>query len=106
MVDCQDPLSMGLFSLEYWSSLPFSSPGDLPDPESEPGSSALQADSLPSEPPGQALKNIGVGCHALLQGIVLTQGSSRCLLYLLPWQACSLALNHPESTLRFGIVVF
>ena len=31
----------------------FSSPGDLPDPEVEPGSSVLQADSLPSEPPGK-----------------------------------------------------
>ena len=86
--------------------MPFSSPGGLPDPGSEPSSSALQADSLPSEPPGQALKNTGVGCHALLQGIFLTQGSSLCLPCLLPWQVGSLALNHPESTLRFGIVVF
>ena len=36
---------------EYWSGLPFPSPGDLPDPGIEPGSPALQADSLPSEPP-------------------------------------------------------
>ena len=38
---------------EYWSGLPFPSPGDLPDPAMEPGSPALQADSLASEPPGQ-----------------------------------------------------
>ena len=38
---------------EYWSWLPFPSPGDLPNPGNEPGSPALQADSLPSEPPGQ-----------------------------------------------------
>ena len=38
------------FSLEaYWSGLPFPSPGDLPDTGIEPGSPALQADSLPSE---------------------------------------------------------
>ena len=37
---------------EYWSGFPFLSPGDLPDPGIEPGSPALQADSLPSEPPG------------------------------------------------------
>ena len=37
---------------EYWSGLPFLSPGDLPDPGIKPGSLALQADSLPSEPPG------------------------------------------------------
>ena len=40
---------------EYWSGLPFPSPGDLPDPGIEPGSPTLQADSLPSEP--QAIKN-------------------------------------------------
>ena len=38
---------------EYWSGLPFPSPGDLPDPGIIPGSPALQADSLPSEPPGK-----------------------------------------------------
>ena len=37
---------------EYWSELPFSSPGDLPNPGIEPWSPALQADSLLSEPPG------------------------------------------------------
>ena len=37
---------------EYWSGLPFPSPGDLPNPGIEPQSPALQADSLPSEPPG------------------------------------------------------
>ena len=36
-----------------WSGLPFPSPGDLPDPEIEPGSPALQADSLPPEPLGK-----------------------------------------------------
>ena len=36
---------------EYWSGLPFPSPGDLPDSGIEPGSSALQADTLLSEPP-------------------------------------------------------
>ena len=37
---------------EYWSGLPFLSPGDLPNSGIEPGSLALQADALPSEPPG------------------------------------------------------
>ena len=40
---------------EYWSGLPFSSPGDLPDPGMEPKSPALQADSLLSEPPGKPI---------------------------------------------------
>ena len=40
---------------EYWSGLPFPSPGDLPNPGIEPGFPALQADALPSEPPGKPL---------------------------------------------------
>ena len=46
---CQVPLSMGFFRQECWSGLPFPSPGALPDPGIEPGSPALQADSLPTE---------------------------------------------------------
>ena len=38
---------------EYWNGLPFPFPGDLPDSRVEPGSPALQADSLPSELPGK-----------------------------------------------------
>ena len=49
----QAPPSMGCFRQEYWSGLPFPSPGDLPNPGIEPRSSALQADSLPSESPGK-----------------------------------------------------
>ena len=45
----QAPLSMGFSRHEYWSGLPFPSPGDLPDPGIEPGSPALQADALPPE---------------------------------------------------------
>ena len=46
----QPPPSMGFSRQEYWSGLPFPSPGDLPDPGIEP---ALQADILTSEPPGK-----------------------------------------------------
>ena len=52
-VACQAPLFMGLSRQEYWSGLPFPSPGHLPDPVIEPGSPTLQADSLPSELPGK-----------------------------------------------------
>ena len=41
---------------EYWAELPFASPGDLPKRGIEPESPALQADSLPSEPPGKYKK--------------------------------------------------
>ena len=47
------PLSMELSRQEYWSGLPFPSPGDLPNPGIEPRSPALRADALPSEPPGK-----------------------------------------------------
>ena len=46
----QGPLSMGFPRQEYWSGLPLPSPGDLPDPGTEPKSPVLQADSLLSEP--------------------------------------------------------
>ena len=49
----QAPLSMGFSRQEYWNGLPFPSPGDLPDPGIEPGSPALQADTLSSEPLGK-----------------------------------------------------
>ena len=49
----QAALSMEFSRQEYWGGLPFPSPGDIPDPGTEPASPALQADSLPSEPPGK-----------------------------------------------------
>ena len=52
----QVPLSMGFSRQEYWSGLLFPSPGDLPDPGIEPRSPALQADALPSEPPGKPIQ--------------------------------------------------
>ena len=47
----QAPQSMEFSRQEYWSGLPFHSPGDLPNPGIEPRSPALQMDFLPSEPP-------------------------------------------------------
>ena len=52
-VACQAPLSMQFSRQEYQSRLPFPSLGDLPDPGVESRSPTLQADSLPSEPPGK-----------------------------------------------------
>ena len=57
----QAPLSMEFSKQEYWSGLPRPLPGDLPHPGIEPGSPALQADSLPSDSPGKL--NPG-GSHA------------------------------------------
>ena len=46
----QVPPSMEFSRQEYWSGLPFPSPGDLPDPGIEPRSPSLQADALPGKP--------------------------------------------------------
>ena len=51
----QAPVSMEFSRQEYWSGLPFPSPGDLPDPGIEPGSPTLEADALPSEPQGSPI---------------------------------------------------
>ena len=49
----QAPPSLGFSRQEYWSGVPLPSPGDFPNPGIEPGSPALQVDSLPSKPPGK-----------------------------------------------------
>ena len=50
---------------EFWSGLPFPSPEDLPDPEIEPGSPAVQADALPAEPLGTDLVTFTYGsCYS------------------------------------------
>ena len=49
----QAPQAMEFSRQEYWSGLPYPSPGDLPNPGIEPGSPTLQADALPFEPPGK-----------------------------------------------------
>ena len=56
-MDCsyQAPLSMRFSRQEYWSGLPFPSPGDVPDPGIKPWSPALQADPSVSEPPGKPI---------------------------------------------------
>ena len=110
----QAPPTLGFSRQEYWSGLPFPSPGDLPDPEIEPRSPTLPVDTLPSEPPGKPQfcsvvsdslwphrlysswnfpgQNTGVGSLSLLQGIFPTQGSNpgltqcRQLLYQLSHQ--------------------
>ena len=51
--DHQAPLSLGLSRQEYWSALPFPSPGDLPNPGTEPTSPALAGGFITTEPPGK-----------------------------------------------------
>ena len=57
-VALQAPVSVGFSRQEYCNGMPFPSPGDLPIPGMEPGSPALQADSLQSEPPGKTFTSL------------------------------------------------
>ena len=65
---------------EYWNGYPLPSPGHLPNPGIEPRSPALQADSLPAEPPGKP-KNTRVGSLSLLQQIFPIQELNWGLLH-------------------------
>ena len=77
-VACKAPLSMGFSRQEYWSGLPFPSPGYLPNPGIKPRSPTLQPDALTSEPPGKPL-------YPLL--LLLLSRFSRVRLCATPWTA-------------------
>ena len=84
---------------EYWSGLPFPSPGDLPDPGIEPGSPTLQADALPSEPPG----NLPYNNKGSLLAISLVQLLSSVQLFVNLWTAArqaSLSITNSWSLLK------
>ena len=63
---------MGFSRQEYWSGLPFLSPGDLPDPGIQPRSLAFQADALTFEPPGKQ-KPLNPDSADLFPGICLNK---------------------------------
>ena len=71
-MECSPPDSSVHGIFQYWSGLPCPPPRDLPNRGIEPRFLTLQADSLPSEPPGKP-KNTGVGSLSLLQGLFPTQ---------------------------------
>ena len=67
LCDPMDYTVHGILRQEYWSGLPFPSPGDLPDPGIKPRSPTLQADALPSEPPGKPmLLKLGLKTHSVM----------------------------------------
>ena len=83
----------GILQARILELLSFSSPADLPNPGIEPRALALQADSLPVEPPAKP-KNTGVGSLSLLQGIFPSQELSWGLLNC---RQILYQLSHPES---------
>ena len=81
----QAPPSMEFSRQEYWSGLPFPSPEDLPDPGIEPCSLILQADALPSEPPGKPHNGRGIVLVIMLVQVAQTRttpGSLRTMVIL------------------------
>ena len=68
----QAPQSMGFSRQEYWSGLPFPSPGDLPDPGIEPVSRTLEADALTSEPPGKLKRTTEYSTEKFTQYFLMT----------------------------------
>ena len=110
----QAPLPMEFSRQEYWSGLLCSSPGNLPNPEIEPRSPALQAESLLSEPPGESKLLVAQLCpilcdsmecslpgssvHGILQARILEWVASHSLLLgIFPTQGLNLALSHQGS---------
>ena len=100
--------SMDFSRPEYWSEYPFPSPGDLSNLGIKPRSPALQADSLPAEPPGKP-KNTGVDSLSLLQRIFQTQESNRALQHcrqcyqgssIPPYKVVTLASSLPGSLVK------
>ena len=93
------------FRPEYWSGLPFPSPGNLPNPEIKHRSPALQADSLSAKPQWKR-KNTGVGSPSLLHGISPAQESNpdllhcRQILYQLSYQGSQLMVGRYSKSFQ------
>ena len=75
---------MGFSRQEYWSGLPFPSPGDRPDPSVEPRSLTLRADSLPSEPRGKPENMLGVRKNLEIRVVAVVQLFKHVLLFAAP----------------------
>ena len=97
----QGPPSMGFFKQEYWSGLPFPSLGNLLDLGNEPGLPALQADSLPSEPPGKPNPGIEPRSSALQANCLPPEPSPRntCIGILCE----TVTFDWPKKLFRFSI---
>ena len=94
----QAPLSMGFSGQQYWSGLPFPSPGDLPDPGIEPRSPALQANSLPSEPPGTPINFLRTCQSTFHSGCTIMHSHQRCA-------RVPVCPSHCQNTGRFLFII-
>ena len=89
----QAPLSMGFPRQEYWSELPFLSPGDLPDPGIKPRSTVLQAVSLPPEPAGCWNR---IFKFTVYLDLLLCLSGSMKTFYLIKCKGTGFTINGPE----------
>ena len=104
----QPPLSMGSSRQEYWSGLPFPSPGDLPNPGIEPRSPALQADALPSWATREACISTGGSvpphCHQCLSVFIFSH-FCRCML-VSHWLYCVFHERKATSVLFVAMLCY
>ena len=89
------PPSTELSRQKHWRGLPFPSPGDLPNPGIEARSPALQADTLPSEPPGKQKKWKWKGWQVPLRHELGSLDSESKVLTITPWSHASRQLRNP-----------
>ena len=88
-IDCSIPqasLVMEFARQEYWSGVPFPSPGDLPNAGIKPGSLALQSDSLLSEPPGKPQSPLELSAQSWVRATMLV---SRRAMSCSQWSSCN-----------------
>ena len=102
LCDPIDYTAHGIFQVRILELVPFPSPGDLPNPEIEPRFPALQADSLPAEPPRKP-KNAGVHSLSLLQQIFPAQESNQGSRAL---QVNSLTAELPGTVLEITLQIY
>ena len=84
---------MGFSRQEIWTGLPFPAPGKLPDPEIELESPALQADSLPSEPPGKPEGRVAIAWQILFPWMAFgrVMGTQECVCVCV--HACQVGID-------------
>ena len=100
----QAPLSMGFPRQEYWSGLPFPSPGDLPDPGIEPWSPAFAVGFFTTEPPGKPRQAHIPRALSVHQGLPCTQVTkdSVCALTLCRFFRAAAAGRLPQQAAPRG----
>ena len=74
----QAPLSMGFLRQEFWSGVPFPSPGDIPDPGTEAASPALAGGFFTTEPPGEPVYH-GTRCNTIISSFLSPVFPSPCM---------------------------